>query len=105
MPLFTPQTLHTLGHSLRTSYTLAEQAPPTPQNLTTRQTLRTLAEQLLHHQPLNPADLDLLRRSLTSTQALVEMGCPHTLTLAALTSALHELDLLAAQMARGSLVA
>lgn len=86
----TPDLLYVFGVSLRTSHRLALRARPTPENLTYREALWAFAEELPGRQPFSPDDLDLLRRSLTSTQALVEMGRPldHPITLDALTHAL-----------------
>lgn len=103
----TPDLLYTFGVSLQASHRLTLHARPTPDNLAYRDALQTFAEQLPQRQPFSPADLDLLRRSLTSTQALREMGIPleHPLHRDDLAYALAMVARWARQCSRSQLVA
>lgn len=75
----TPNTLphplfSTLSISLGVSRHFATLARTTPENRAYLHALDTLTSRLDSRQTFTPSELDVLRRSLTSTQALVEMG-------------------------------
>ncbi|SMB85880.1 hypothetical protein [Deinococcus hopiensis] len=65
----------TLQTSIRTSLKdLARQSTPANERLTAQ--YQAILAALHQHQPLTPEQLRLLQRSLWSTQALAETGCP-----------------------------